>query len=350
MSVRPRVRRIVGAVGLWYGGAVLPACTAPGADDNSTHIGLDLDGALTRATVDAAGGHYAIRREETIEGVWSADPEIEFEGFARLDGNGVGVQLASHLAVLSTDDNLVVGVERGRDVDTLRPLMQGHYTWIRLRRTADLAADWGFLELDGDRFFYSSRDSDEVGMEQIPYGTNELGDGNAEISGTWELGGEDPQAIILTAGESRWGGLVDPGWGMVLQAPEGDGILLCVWTTIAHVQLTEWDGLHHGIQWQRDGGDFLPRKGAAFDIFGLEGLVWERDAEEGLKDHALEARIPIFMVGNMAFWTDESAGLRYYIVQWDGWMTWFTQPQGIGGPDGESGGGMLAWGVGVHPT
>ncbi len=326
------------------------ACQLAQTEDLSTHIGLDLDGTLSRVVIDNDASTWSVEGDgESIGGAWSVETEPEYEGFYALEGGGVGAWMPGRLALLSHDGDLVVAVERGKDVEQLAPLMQGHYTWIRLRRDSTALADWGFLTLRGDEFFYSSRSSDEVGMEEILYGTHQLDADNSEMQGTFTLGGEDPQAIVLEAADGRWGGVVDPGWGMVLQAPEGDGILVAIWSPQAHEQLTEWDGLHQGIQFQSDDGDFVAQRGAAFDIFGLEGLVWERSADGVSKDHHLSSRIPIFMVGNMAFWTDEDAGLRYYLVQWGGWMSWFTQPQGTGGPGGESGGGMLAWGVGVHP-
>lgn len=333
-------------------------CEGAGAA-RSSHHGLDLTGAFVDLSLD--GDQYSVSRDDTVltEGDRTVATTLG-TGSSWEIADGVMVDLPGHLLALSRaaegPDALTLTVPRGKDVDQLRPIVDGNYTWVRLRSGAGTGADWGFLTVDGDRIHYAARPGTDSEIDTLPYGVNILTDENADRSGTLQWSEDDPQVVVVEEDDGgRWGGVVDPGWTFVLQAPDGDGILLAVLCPQSHAQLTTWDGFHDGIELRADdGGAFSARGPVVFDFYSREGNLERRTDEGEVREWALGNRIPVFTVGNLAHWDftvpeDESAvSERFFVVHWDGVTVWFsTTLASPGAPQGPA--DLLAFGVGVQP-
>lgn len=345
-----------------WGTATLAASILASCDGSqgvqTTHHGLDLAGSFV--DLDRVEEAFDLQRDgdSVVTGTLTPDLALGAGSLSTFDG-GAAIELPGHLFALHAADtgpeSLVLTVPRGKDLGTLRPLVEGNYTWVRLREAGGMGDDWGFLRIEGDRFFLQSRGADDADIDSLVYGVNILDSATADHEGTVSWSKDDPQVVVLeSAGGDRWGGVVDPGWSFILQAPDGDGILLAIWCPQSHAQLTTWDGPHDGLEFRVGESGFQSPGGVAFDFFSREGTVTRTDTSGSARAWNLGNRIPVFPVGNLAHWDftaqpeDPVPSERFFVLHWDGVTAWFsTTLSGPGGPGQAT--ELLSFGVGVQP-
>jgi hypothetical protein len=300
-----------------------------------THRAVGADASARDLVLDREAGTWTLQTAEAspaalAEGSWEELADGPWEGFLRFDGDDgrLGVEVPGrHLLTppLDSENPFDLGwfAATGADTALLRPLATGRYTLLRIRESAPLRTDLGFLELDEDGSFrLELLHSEDTRLDLYQYGDVSVDAQTADDSGTWTLGSPHPESLALDGAWGRWEGVSWPGWALSLRSPDGDGFWVGFFCPDGHLQLPTFDGLHRMLEMRVSGAQFLPPQPATVDIFGPEGLWTRRDPSGELIERLLGNRFPVSYVGNVAIWEyeDESA---LFMVRWDGFSAYF---------------------------
>ncbi len=341
--------------GAWLVAAALglAACEEPVEEGPApTHRGLDIDGTLVDLFIDRDAGTWRAASADGAERGEGSFSELDdgwltgFLGFEGGDRLMYGVDLPDSTLVAElpgegSESRLVYAAETNIDAERLEPLIPGLYTVLHVREDGtSTSADYAFVTIDADGgFFLQWRDSAYTVFDQFRFGENQPDAGTADVIATWSLGGDHPQDFIVHSDDGDWRGVAYPGKAIVMKARGVGGILVGLWSPLAHNQQSIYDNFHRMLSVSLNDDDtFGPPSPALIEVFGTEGLLTRFDAEGEIEVVELVTRSPAFFVGNVIYWgIGDEEQERLYQVQVDDLSAFTTGGSCLGGPPEDRG-------------